>query len=208
MYLHCCVHRAPTIYTFPLQSATVPRCHPTWQSGCSCCPLQEKWYSPAKVTNQIDISCHQSWEGPKSHKMNAIFVIKVVTTINPLAKVWPWWGRKAVAMSCSPYNWYLKVQRTSAQDLCYRWFGLPCGARANYQCYTQCNNQHCYAFECVQIPMPLDNHDDRDCHHNCDASTHAQDYCQIVAEQVAAINYKLIGTQQELKPNCWWPARR
>jgi hypothetical protein len=29
-----------------------------------------------------------------------------------------------------------------------------------------------------------------------------QDYCPVATEKVAAINYQLIGMQQELKPNC------
>jgi hypothetical protein len=31
--------------------------------------------------------------------MKATFVTKVITTINPCAKGWPWWGRKAELMS-------------------------------------------------------------------------------------------------------------
>ncbi len=60
--------------------------------------------------------------------------------------------------------------KTSATaDLC-----CPCQARASTQRDPQCKDQNCYAIECIQMQMPLDNHNDRDCHNNCDASTHAQ----------------------------------
>jgi hypothetical protein len=54
---------------------------------------------------------------------------------------------------------------------------------------------------------PFDDHDDHDCHNNCDVTTCIQNYCPNAAEYVAAINDKLTGRQQELKANCCWPAR-
>ncbi len=49
--------------------------------------------------------------------MKATFGTKIITTINPRAKGWPWWGRKAAVTSRSPYIWSLKVQRTSGTRL-------------------------------------------------------------------------------------------
>ncbi len=78
---------------------------------------KKQLYSPAKVTNPVDIDCHQSWECPKHHKMNAPFVTVVITKINPCAKGWPWCGQKAAVTSHSPYNLCLKVRRTSGTRL-------------------------------------------------------------------------------------------
>ncbi len=77
---------------------------------------KKQWYSLAKwqiVLTLIAINV----ESQKCHKMKATFVTKVITTINPHAKGWPWWGRKAAATSRSPYNRCLKVQRTSGKSL-------------------------------------------------------------------------------------------
>ncbi len=71
----------------------------------------------------------------------------------------------------------LRYKPCATADLCY-----PCHTRANAQRDTQCNDQRCYANECILTPMPLDDHDDHDCHNNCDVSTHAQDYCPIATE--------------------------
>jgi hypothetical protein len=45
---------------------------------------------------------------------------------------------------------YLLHKPWATADLC-----CPCNARANAQRDTQCNNQCCYAIECVQMQMPL-----------------------------------------------------
>ncbi len=138
----------------------------------------KKWqYSPAKVTNHVDINFHQSCKHPKCQKMNTTFVTKVITRNNPCVKGGPWWGRKAAATSISLYNWCLKVQRTSGTKLV---LPLICVAIVMHKqmpyVTPQCTDQCCQAIECIQtLKFPLDNHNDRDCHHHCDASTHTQD---------------------------------
>ncbi len=65
----------------------------------------------------------------------------------------------------------LQHKPCATADLC-----RPCHARANAQRDTQHNDQRFYAIECIQAPMQLEYHNDRDCHSNCGMSTCTQDY--------------------------------
>ncbi len=48
IYLHCCVHRAPTTATLSQVVHAANR--------------KKRWYSLANVTNYVDIDCRQSWK--------------------------------------------------------------------------------------------------------------------------------------------------
>ncbi len=72
IYLHCCVHRAPTTAT-PSQVALATNC-------------KKQWYSLAKWQIMSTLIA-TNLESPKCHKMTATFVTKVITTINPCTEV-------------------------------------------------------------------------------------------------------------------------
>ncbi len=69
-----------------------------------------------------------------------------------------------------------------AHALCYRWFVSSLSNKSKCPMWPPTQQLTLLAIECVQMSMPLDNHDDRDCHNNCDVSTHAQDFCPIATE--------------------------
>ncbi len=70
----------------------------------------------------------------------------------------------------SDITYHAQLMSEGVEDLRHKTCAIadlhcPCHARANAQCDTQRNHQHCYAIECVQAPMSLDDHNDHDCHH-------------------------------------------
>ncbi len=140
----------------------------------------------------------------RGHKIKATFVTKIITTINLHAKGCPWWGRKAAVTSRSTHNWCLNMQNNFSQALCYRCFVSSLPRKSKRPLWPPMQRWMLWAIECIQTPMPLDNHDDLYCHNNCDVSTHAQHYFPIATEWIATSNYKLILMQ---KPNCSWLAR-
>ncbi len=77
---------------------------------------KKQWYLLAKW-QIVSTSIATDLESPKHYKMKATFVTKIITMINPHAKGWPWWGRKAAVTSRFTYNWCLTARRNSGTNL-------------------------------------------------------------------------------------------
>ncbi len=69
-----------------------------------------------------------------------------------------------------------------AHALCYHWFVSSLSCKSKCPTWSPMQQLTLLAIECIQMPMPLDDRNDRDCHNNCEVSTHAQDYCFIATE--------------------------
>ncbi len=168
------LHRAPTIYTLHQQSA-MWRHHPTCQSGCSCCQSQEA----ILLTGYNDKLC---WHWlppilgvPKAPQDDSHICVQSHHNDQPSCQRLALVGKK-----CSrDVMLHAQLMSERAEDLQHKPTATAdlhphCHTRANTQHDTQCNNQCCYAIECIYMPMPIDVHNDRDCHNNCDVSTHTQ----------------------------------
>ncbi len=169
------MHRAPSIHTLHLQSAMPSQV-------VHAANHKKQWYSTVKWQIVLTLIA-TNLESPKHHKIKATFVTKVITTIIPCAKGWPWWGGKAAVTSHSPYNWCRIMQRTSGTRLV---LPLICNVLVMQE-----QRPNVTPNATINVVRPLnaskcqchfDDHNDRDCRNNCDVSTHAQDCCPIATE--------------------------
>ncbi len=143
---------------------------------------KKQWCSLAKW-QIVSTSISTNLESPMGHKMNAMFVTKVITMINLCTKGYSWWRRKSAVTLHSIHNWCLSMQRTSGTSLVQL---LICVVLV-----TQKQTPNVTSNAMINVVRPLnaskrqchfDNHNDRGRHNNCDVSTHAQDYCPILTE--------------------------
>ncbi len=159
-------------YTLHLQNATSTR-HPTWQIRLFTLPIAR-----SNDTHRLN-------DKPCQHQMPPILRVPKLPqdeshvcdqnhhNNQPLCQRLTFLvGKK----SSSDVRFHIQLMSEGAEDLWHKTCATadlrhPCHTRAIAQHYTQCNDQCCYAIECVQMPMALDDHDDRDCHNNCDMST-------------------------------------